>query len=163
MGNEQEFLQSYFGMLSEMMGPLILISLLGFVTNGCLAFCVYFDAKLRNSNNVILWAVLTGFFGWLLGLIYIIVQLASKPKPTYCMRCGYMVPVGFPACPTCGTPSMAGTTMLMPEQVAKYKKLRLVFLIIWIVSTIALWIFYAVIMSQFFENMSSFMANYSYS
>ena len=162
MGNEQEFMQSYFSMLSEMMGPIILISILGIVTNVCLALSVCFDAKLRNSNNTVLWAVLTGVFGWLVGLIYIIVQLASKPKPTYCVRCGYMVPVGFPACPTCGTPSMAGTTMLTPEQVAKYKKLRLIFLIIWIVSTIAMWIFYALIMSQFLENMSSFMSNYTY-
>lgn len=71
--------------VGEMLGIFLLYYLVLIAAQIMLALCVYNDARYRGSNNAVLWAVLSGFFG-IAGLVYLIVQLASK-RFVVCAAC----------------------------------------------------------------------------
>ena len=149
-----------FSMIMDMMGGFLAISVLGLAASLLLAFCVYYDAKARGNNNAVVWAILSGFFNFV-ALIYIIVQAVSKPKTVYCMRCGNIVPPGFYACPVCNTPVMSATAALAPEQIAQYKKIRLILFIVWIVVYVITMIVSMMIMMEFMSKIFAMASEYS--
>ena len=122
-----DYEREMFELIANMMMPLMLISLISIVCSVFLALCVYNDAKAKNNQNAVMWAVLSGFFN-IVALIYIIVQAVSKPKTVYCPRCGNIIPAGYAGCPVCGTPMSMMNMAPAEEQVAKYKKRRWIFL-----------------------------------
>lgn len=78
--SEEEFV---FEILGQTIGPMLLIMLFSLAGSVFLALCVYNDAKARNNDSAVMWAVLSGFFN-IVALVYIIVALASKPKALVC-------------------------------------------------------------------------------
>ena len=107
----------------------IFISLLGIGSNLLLAFCVYYDAMYRRSENAVLWAVLSGFFN-IAALVYIIVQVTKKPQPMRCMQCGEFLVPQSQFCQRCGRPLYVPSQ----EQLAVYDKRRRLFLWLFIAS-----------------------------
>lgn len=145
--------------MEKMMGPLMITSLLGLVASVFLALCVYNDAKVRGNGNAVMWAVLSGLFN-IVALIYIIVQAASKPKPVYCMRCGNIVPQGYGFCPVCNTVAPAAD-ILPPEEMAKKKKMRLIFLILFIVVFAASTVYSVFMMRDMMQFVFDFTSTYT--
>lgn len=152
--------EEMFSMIMDMMGGFLAISVLGLASSLLLAFCVYYDAKARGNSNAVVWAILSGFFN-IAALVYIIAQAVSKPKPVYCMRCGNIVPPGFYACPVCNTPVTSAAEALTPEQIAQYKKIRLILFIVWIVVTVITTILSMVIVMEFVRQIFSWASEYS--
>ena len=115
--------------LEKTIGPMLLIMLFSLAGSVFLALCVYNDAKARNNDSAVMWAVLSGFFN-IVALVYIIVALASKPKALVCPRCRNTVPAGYAGCPVCGQPFFQAVQT--PEAIQAYKRRRMVFLILFI-------------------------------
>lgn len=66
------------------------------------ALAVYNDAKARWNPNAVLWAVLTGVFGSLFGLIYLFVRNEPLKRFYTCHSCGWGNPLSSPRCGHCG-------------------------------------------------------------
>lgn len=92
-----------FQVVMRFLGMILGTSVLAIAASVFLGLCVYYDAKARRDSNAALWGVLSGFFN-IAALVYIIVKLAVKEKPIYCMRCGRPFPKSLSVCPSCGTP-----------------------------------------------------------
>lgn len=85
---EREITEFTLQLIGQFFGVYLLYFLLIIAAGVMLALAVYNDARYRGNRNAVLWAVLSGFFG-IAGLIYLIVQLASKRWPasgTWCVR-----------------------------------------------------------------------------
>ena len=113
---------------------MVLLMLLSAAAAVFLGLSVYNDARYRCNGNAVMWGVLSGFFG-IAAIVYLCVR--SSEKFVTCLQCRQTYPSDFPACPTCGLPSPNLYRLGTPEQREKWKKRRILFLILFIV-TIAL-------------------------
>lgn len=133
----------------------LLISLIGIASNVLLAFCVYNDAQYRRSQYAVLWAVLSGFFN-IAALVYIIVQLCSKPRGLQCVQCGQWLAPESTFCPRCGRQVVTFT----PEQMANFDKRRKLFLGLWIGSVVIIIAASIVVFGVFFGQIMKYAAVY---
>lgn len=92
-----------------------------------LGFCVYYDARYRKNENAVLWGLLSGLFN-IAALVYIIVQISSRPQGVFCSRCGAAIAPGGRFCPRCGRMLHPAA----PEQTEGYNRKRKLFLGLWI-------------------------------
>lgn len=97
-----------------------------------LGFCVYYHARSVGNRKAAMWGVLSGFFS-VAALVYLIVQIASKPKPLYCPRCGCPAASFASACPQCGAPLLPTTDAVDDATAAYLKRRSRILLIAWIV------------------------------
>ena len=129
--------------VAEMLGIFLLCVRVRIAAQIMLALCVYNDARYRGNSNAVLWAVLSGFFSTA-GLVYLIVQLASK-RFVACAARYRPIPSAEPVCPTCGAVSPEVYRFSPPEMREKQRKRRFLFLWLYIGLIVV-----AVIMMVFF-------------
>ena len=147
---------------TQMMVPLAVVSVISIASAVMLALCVYYDAASKNNSNAVLWAVLSGVFGVLVAIIYVIVQAVSKPKTIYCVSCGNIIPSNFPSCPVCGAMAMVNGKYITPEQKAKYTKRRTLFLVLFIVSYVIVFVVSMVVFMNMFGDIMEFVGDQAY-
>ncbi len=86
-----------------------------------LAFAVYFDAKSKNNSDPVMWALLTGFLGWIPAIIYLCLRGKESDRLIYCPQCGIAHRVSMPNCPQCGIMNPYAAPFVGP-QVDVWKK-----------------------------------------
>lgn len=91
-GFETQFMDAIVRFLFGLMALILLEAAAGVF----LGLCVYNDARYRGDSNPALWGVLSGFFN-IVALVYILVQLTSKNKVAFCVRCRTPIPQGYTA------------------------------------------------------------------
>lgn len=92
-----------------------------------LGLAVYNDAKARNIDMATLWGVLTGFFGFIPAIIYLVLRSGNK-NSIKCPRCSSQIFNGMPVCPVCQLPVNA-VPSLNPAEIMKRRKRAKGFLI----------------------------------
>ena len=127
---EREITEFTLQLIGQFFGFYLLYFLLIIAAGVMLALAVYNDARYRGNRNAVLWAVLSGFFG-IAGLIYLIVQLASK-RYVVCATCYRPIPSAEPLCPVCGAVSPEVYRFSPPELREKQRKRRFLFLFLYI-------------------------------
>lgn len=161
-----EYEAEVFQVVLNFLGMILGTSLLAIAASVFLGLCVYYDAKARRDSNAALWGVLSGFFN-IAALVYIIVKLAVKEKPIYCVRCGRPFPKSLTVCPACGTPVFGAYAPGMNDQVLleKWKTRRGVFLILFITAFIVSFVLIFVLVYVFIQDVARLaeMAPPSYS
>lgn len=134
---------------------MVVLSLAGIASRLFLAFCIYNDAKYRQDENAVLWAVLSGFIGFA-ALVYIIIKVSSKNQFKRCVQCGEAIAPDGQFCPRCGR----SRDILTTEELQKYNKRRKLFLGLWIgfflLAFIAVAVFIGVFMSNFMFNINHY-------
>ncbi len=144
-----------FQVVMRFLGMILGTSVLAIAASVFLGLCVYYDAKARRDSNAALWGVLSGFFN-IAALVYIIVKLAVKEKPIYCMRCGRPFPKSLSVCPSCGTPVFGAYAPGMndPALLEKWKTRRSVFLILFITAYIVSFVLIFVLVFGFIQDVA---------
>ncbi len=124
--------------LSSLVMLVILCTILVYTVQTFLGLAVYHDAKARNIDMAVMWGVLTGFFGLIPAIIYLVIRSRNKSS-VKCPRCFAQVFHGMPACPVCQLPVDMIPSM-NPAQIMKHRKLAKGFLISAIVLTVLIFL-----------------------
>ena len=80
-----------------------------------LAFAVYYDAKAKNNSDPVMWALLTGFLGWIPAIIYLCMRGKESDRLIYCPQCGIPHRVSMPNCPQCGAMNPYAAPFIGPQ------------------------------------------------
>lgn len=106
-----------------------------------IALAIWNDAKAQNNKYATMWALLTGFFGWIPAVIYLCVRKNQAgsivPRPI-CMNCRAPLFPGQMHCQYCGAPVYQINpanipNFCFPEEAAKRMKRAKIFLIVGII------------------------------
>ena len=146
-GFETQSMDTIVRFLFGLMGLILLEAAAGVF----LGLCVYNDACYRGDSNPVLWGVLSGFFN-IVALVYILVQLTSKNKVAFCVRCRTPIPQGYTACPACGMPMVLRGQPVSLEQMEGFRRRRKLFLILFIVFFVISIGIGIVVMMDYFTN-----------
>lgn len=145
---------------------MIFFSLLCIAVQILLAFAVYNDAQAKGNTEPVMWAVLTGIFGLIPGIIYLCVRNTNRNRLIICQNCGFTHRISDFNCPQCGIAnpfSQPFNTPLSAIQQKRANKLLIAAIIVFAVSVIIciisiVWFATSVI------NVADFSSNsYSYS
>ncbi|MGN0172447.1 MAG: hypothetical protein ACI39E_06660 [Acutalibacteraceae bacterium] len=147
-----ELILSLQTLLSEMLLLYIPMLVAEIALAVILGFCVYYHARSLGNRKAAMWGILSGLFS-LAALVYLIVQIASKPKPLYCARCGCPVTASDACCPQCGAPLCPTADAIDGETVVRLKRRSRILLIVWIVLYVAMLILSFVILNRSLNSM----------
>lgn len=112
-------------------GMAAFISLLSLLTNVFLGLAIYNDAKSWGCDNAVMWAVLSGVFGLIPAIIYLVIRSDSSSKMK-CPVCGNKIAKGSQFCPVCSNP--VPPVAIDYAAAAESKKRAKLFLILMIVA-----------------------------
>jgi hypothetical protein len=82
-------------------------TILWFAYHLLFAFAAYHDARSKENQDALLWALLIGFLGLIPGIIYLCVRNSGR-KYIRCPNCGCMHYAWEPHCPQCGLKAEPG-------------------------------------------------------
>ncbi|MCU7522723.1 MAG: hypothetical protein HF312_21120 [Ignavibacteria bacterium] len=120
-------------------GAMIFFSLLCIAVQVLLATAVYNDAKAKGNTEPVMWAVLTGIFGLIPGIIYLCVRNNNRNRLIICPNCGFTHRIAELNCPQCGIAnpfSQQFSNPLSEIQQKRANKLLIAAIIVFVVSIV---------------------------
>lgn len=120
-------------------GAILFLSLLGLAVQILLATAVYNDAKAKGNTEPVMWAVLTGIFGLIPGIIYLCVRNNNRNRLIICPNCGFTHRIAELNCPQCGIAnpfSQQFSNPLSEIQQKRANKLLIAAIIVFVVSIV---------------------------